>query len=124
MDSLAFAEFTKSVNKEDGNKALPMSRAEFKKYFDSSLKKAGIHFTPGNYKSKEQYDSVLNSGKKKHNWWQRQLIYKEIEVNEKYKNTTPGSVRLPAPPRGVHDTGLYTVATTAAGVTVIAPACR
>jgi hypothetical protein len=86
MDPLAFDEFTKDINKELGKKAVPMTRAEFKTYFDSVKTKAGIRFTPGDYKSKAAYDSVLNSGKKKHNWWQRQLIYKEIEINEKFKN--------------------------------------
>ena len=86
MDSLAFAEFTKSLNKKNGNKAVAMSRAEFKNYRDSANGKSGFNFTPGNYKSKAAYDSVLNSGKKKHNWWQRQLIYKQLELNEKFKN--------------------------------------
>ncbi|MBK6380777.1 MAG: DUF3667 domain-containing protein [Chitinophagaceae bacterium] len=39
MDSLAFDAFTKNVNKEDGKPALPMTRPEFKKYFDSSALK-------------------------------------------------------------------------------------
>ncbi|MEP7255787.1 MAG: DUF3667 domain-containing protein [Ferruginibacter sp.] len=86
MDSLAFDAFTKNVNKEDGKPAIPMSRIEFKKYFDSSVNKSGIHFTRSEYKSKTEYDSVLKSGKKHHNWWQQQLIYKEIEINEKFKN--------------------------------------
>lgn len=86
MDSLAFDAFTKDVNKDDGKGELPMGRAEFKKYFDSVTSRAGIHFTPGKYKTKADYDSVLQSGKKKHNWLERQFIYKNIEVNEKYKN--------------------------------------
>lgn len=85
MDSLAFDEFTKNVNKEDGKPALPMSRQEFKKYFDSSSEKGGFNLTPGEYKSKAEYDSVLKSGKKDHNWVERQLIYKNIELNEKFK---------------------------------------
>ncbi len=86
MDSLTFDAFTKNVNKEDGKPALPMSRATFKSYFDSSKEKAGIHITSSRYHSRAQYDSVLKSGKKDHNWWQRQLIYKEIAVNEKFKD--------------------------------------
>ncbi len=86
MDSLTFDAFTKNVSKEDGKMALPMTRPEFKNYFDSVKKKAGIHFTSSRYKSKAAYDSVLRSGKKDHNWWQRQLIYREIGINEKFKN--------------------------------------
>jgi hypothetical protein len=85
MDSVAFDAFTKNVNKEDGKAALPMSRVEFKKYFDSSADQGDVQFTPGHYKSKAEYDSLLRSGKKKHNWFERQLIYKNIEINEKFK---------------------------------------
>jgi len=84
MDSLVFDKFTKNVNKEDGKPATAMSRQEFKKYFDSSSAKTGFQFTPGNYKTKAEYDSVLQSGKKEHNWLERQLIYKNIEINEKF----------------------------------------
>ncbi len=85
MDSLAFDAFTRNVNKEDKKPAIPMSRQEFKKYFDSSTNQANFQFTPGHYKSKAEYDSLLRSGKKKHNWLERQLIYKNIEINEKFK---------------------------------------
>jgi hypothetical protein len=91
MDSLTFDAFTKNVNKEDGKKEVPMSRAGFKNYFDSSVESAGIHFTPTRYRSQEQYDSILKTGKKNHNWWQRQLIYKEIEINNKFRNN-PGEL--------------------------------
>ncbi len=86
MDSLAFAEYTKEINKDDEKKEVPMTRAEFKKYFDSSILNSGFSITKTKYASKTAYDSVLLSGKKKHNWLQRQLIYKEIELNEKYGN--------------------------------------
>jgi hypothetical protein len=85
MDSLAFDAFTKNVNKEDGKPALAMSRERFKKYFDSSVNAGNFQFTPGHYKSKAEYDSLLHSGKKKHNWFEKQLIYKNIEINEKFK---------------------------------------
>ncbi len=85
MDSLAFDAFTKNAYKEDGKAALPMSRAEFKKYFDSSFDQGDFQFTPGQYRSKAGYDSLLQSGKKKHNWFERQLVYKNIEINEKFK---------------------------------------
>lgn len=85
MDSLTFDAFTKKINAEDKKPALPMSRAEFKNYFDSSADQANVQFTPGKYRSKAEYDSLLRSGKKDHNWFERQLIYKNIEINEKFK---------------------------------------
>ena len=84
MDSASFAAFTANINKEDGKPAQPMTKEEFKQYLDSALIKSGIHFTGHQYKSKAEYDSLLATGVKKHNWIQRQLIYKEIDINEKY----------------------------------------
>jgi|APGre2960657404_1045060.scaffolds.fasta_scaffold49078_2 hypothetical protein len=89
MDSLAFDGFTKNVNKEAGKPVLPMTRAEYKKYFDSAAMSGAIHFTSANYKSKNEYDSVLASGKKD-SWLKKQLIYKQIELNEKYHNRGGG----------------------------------
>ena len=86
LDSLAFDAYTKDLNKEDGNGIKPMTRTGFKRYFDSSIIKGKVHFTNTDYKTKAEYDSVLKSGGKKHNWFQRQLINKEIELNEKYSN--------------------------------------
>ncbi len=39
---------------------------------------------PGNYKSRQQYDSLLKLGAKKHNWIERQLVYKNFDLKEKY----------------------------------------
>jgi hypothetical protein len=86
MDSISFAAFTANINKENDKPAIPMLRKEFKKYEDSVTLGSGIQFTSTKYKSKAQYDSVLASGKKKHNWIQRQLVYKEIALNKKYSN--------------------------------------
>ena len=81
LDSAGFVQFTKELN--DGRQ---MSRAELKQYVDSADKNNGLHFTSERYKSKGEYDSLLKSGKKDHNWIERQLVYKEIETNEKYKD--------------------------------------
>lgn len=91
MDSAVFADFTKRINKGDSKGNQPMTRAEFKQYYDNvintSLDSASVnfHFTPNNYKSREAYDSVLRSGKKDHNWLERKLTYKQIELTEKFK---------------------------------------
>jgi hypothetical protein len=65
-----------------------MNREQFKKYFDSSGGTGALRFAPGNYKSKAAYDSLLQSGKKKHNWLERQLTYRDIEINEKFRGNT------------------------------------
>jgi hypothetical protein len=72
-----FEDFTKEINGK------PMTRAGFQ---DSIKHLGGLHFTDNNYKSKAEYDSLLKSGVKKHNWFERKIIYKEIELNEKNKN--------------------------------------
>jgi len=83
MDSTTFAEFTAAINKEDDKPAVPMTREEFGRYLDTAK---GLHFTSTHYRSRAQYDSMLASGQKKHNWFQRQVIYKEIAINERYHN--------------------------------------
>lgn len=50
-----------------------------------SNRNRGFHFTPKAYKSRHEYDSILKSGSKKHNWFEKQLVYKELAINEKYK---------------------------------------
>lgn len=86
MDSAQFANYTRQINRDDSLPDVPMTRAGFLHYRDSVRGKSGIRFTPGNYTSKEQYDSVLASGRKKHNWFERQLIYKQIELNKKFRD--------------------------------------
>jgi hypothetical protein len=85
MDSASFAAYTSNINKEENKPAVPMSREEFRKYLETTTT-AGIHFTNIHYSSKAQYDSLHASGAEKDNWLERQLIYKEIELNEKYHN--------------------------------------
>lgn len=85
MDSLTFNTFTKEINQERGDSARPMSKIEFKNYFDSVTTLGNFQFTPTKYDTKKSYDSLLQSGKKKHNWFMRQLVYKNIEINEKFK---------------------------------------
>jgi Protein of unknown function (DUF3667) len=86
MDSVSFAKFTAAVNLDDKKQAGPMTREAFGKYKDSLLQNSGLMFTGKEYKSKKEYDSILALGIKKHNWAERQLIYKQIALNEKYHN--------------------------------------
>ncbi|MEO6730675.1 MAG: DUF3667 domain-containing protein [Ferruginibacter sp.] len=75
--------FTSRVN---GGK--PVAHAELGNFFDSIKSKEGFHLTSSRYRSKQQYDSVLKAGVKKHNWLERKIIYKEIEANQKYQNNS------------------------------------
>ena len=84
MDSTQFAHFTAHLNKEDDKDSIPMTKADFKKYLAHQLDSSSIQFTPMGYKTREQYDSALAHGKH-HNWFERMLVYKQIELNEKYK---------------------------------------
>ncbi|MEO7522458.1 MAG: DUF3667 domain-containing protein [Ferruginibacter sp.] len=79
MDSLEFRNFTFNLDK----KGKSMTREEFSKYMDT-VTKGGLHFSVENYKSKEEYDSILKTGKKADSWLDRQLNYKEIEIRKKY----------------------------------------
>lgn len=81
MDSASFAEFTAGMNK-----GKPMSRKEFAVFMDTAKQNEGLHFTGRQYESKKEYDSLLATGVKKHNWLERTLIYREIQLNEKYHN--------------------------------------
>lgn len=92
MDSLSFAKYTSDINKADDKPGMPMTRAMFRQYYDSTITAAlknaslgGLHFTPGNYHSKKEYDSLLASGRKQHNWFERMLVHKQLEIDEKYK---------------------------------------
>jgi hypothetical protein len=86
MDAATFSAFTANINKENDKPAVPMSREEFGRYIDTVKQSIGIHFTSHHYKSTKEYDSLLAAGVKKHNWIERKLIHKEIEMNEKYHN--------------------------------------
>ena len=81
MSQEDFDAFTKALNN-----GKPMTREGFNRYADSVKKATGIHFTDSNYKTREAYDSVLASGREKHNWFKKKLIYKEIAFNQKYNN--------------------------------------
>ena len=81
MDSASFAEFTSEINK-----GKPLSRQAFKERMDNDTLAKGFHFTSSKYKSTAEYDSMLAKGIKKHNWLERTLIHREIELNKKYNN--------------------------------------
>lgn len=88
MDSVAFNNYTRVINKEEEGKDKPMTRQEFKKFMDSITTNSGISFSFTHYKSKLAYNEAVKSGKNKDSWLQRKLTIKEIELNEKYHNRT------------------------------------
>jgi hypothetical protein len=69
-----------------GNNNAALTKEESDRLNNVNKNKEGFSITETKYASRKAYDSVLSSGKKKHNWFQRKLIYREIELNEKYKN--------------------------------------
>jgi len=89
MDSATFARFTTHLNEEIERPAKPMTREEFKKYADTVFKifvdtSSAFRFTGTNYQSVKQFDSLQHTNSREHSWIKRQLIYKELELNEKY----------------------------------------
>ena len=91
MDSAKFAKFTIHINEESNRAARPMTREEFKKFADTVFRifldtTSGLHFTGTDYRSMKQFDSAQHTGAREHSWLKRQLIYKELELNEKYHN--------------------------------------
>jgi hypothetical protein len=91
MDSLTFAKFTTDLNKESDRPAAPMTREEFKKYSDTIIRvlfldSSGLHFAGANYASVKEFDSLQHTHARQQSWFKRQLIYKELELNEKYHN--------------------------------------
>ena len=84
MSDREFSDFTKTIN--DGK---PMSRAQFNNYRDS-IKSAPTLVILGvkdkGYHSRQQYDSALATGSVKDGWFRRLITYKQIQINEEYKN--------------------------------------
>ena len=79
MDSSKLSEFSKKINK-----GKPMTKAEVLLRLDST----SFQITPGQYRSRREYDSLLNSGAKKHNWIERQIMYKSFDLKQKYGNNS------------------------------------
>jgi len=89
MDSATFAKFTSHINDERERPAKPMTREEFKRFADTVFRiffdtSSAFHFTGTNYGSVKQFDSLQHTSAREHRWFKRQLIYKELELNEKY----------------------------------------
>jgi Protein of unknown function (DUF3667) len=73
---------------EQLNNGIPLTKEELKEKLDTT----SFSIAPGNYKSKAEYDSLLKAGVKKHNWFERMLVYKNIELQQKYHNNKKGAI--------------------------------
>lgn len=93
LDSAEFADFTRALNREIIKVDTPMTRDDFAHYADTAEVKVGFFFKGQDYSSREAYDSALALGKVHHNWFQRQLKYKEIEINKKAEKNPDQVVR-------------------------------
>lgn len=80
MDSAQLDTFSRKVNR-----GKPLTRSEVLVIVDSA---SSFRMTPGIYRSRAHYDSLLKSGVKKHGWFEKQLVYKEFQLKEKYGSNT------------------------------------
>lgn len=79
MDSLQLDAFTKKINN-----GIPLGKEQVIQLMKA--KSGSFHIAPGNFTSREQYDSLLRAGVKKHNWIERQMVYKDLEFKKKYNS--------------------------------------
>ena len=86
MDSIKYRAFVDKLVKNDSALKFAYNRESYFRYLDSlALAPAGFNFTPAKKNiTRREYDSLLAHGKD-HNWIERRLVYKQIELNEKYK---------------------------------------
>lgn len=92
MDSVQFKNFIDTIVKNEPEMKFAYDKVQYLKWIDSqAVSKSAFNFTPSRYTSRKQYDSALANGKK-HNWIERQLVYKQLEINEKYKGNPRGAL--------------------------------
>lgn len=91
MDSATFADFTRTINRNNDKGDIPMTRAQFQAYLDTFTNHGNvIRVGDIGYTSHEEYDSLLRVGARHDNWFTRKLINKMIDINIKYKNNVQG----------------------------------
>ena len=85
MDTIKYKKFIDTLVKNDTSLKFAYDKQQYLKYLDSiAVTAATFKMTPSKYTSRKQYDSALALGKN-HKWIERQLVYKQIEINKKYK---------------------------------------
>lgn len=83
LDSTQLKEISEQLNN-----GVPLTKDQLKEKLDTG----SFSVAPGNYKSKAEYDSLLELGVKKHNWFERMLVYKNIELNQKYRHNKRAAI--------------------------------
>lgn len=92
MDSVKYRRFADNLVKNDPSMKFAYNREKYLQYLDTiTTGKGGFHFTPSRYTTRAAYDSALKKGNGD-GWLARALVYKQIEINEKYKNDTKEAV--------------------------------
>ena len=92
MDSIQYKKFVDTLAKNDIALKFAYDKQEYLKYLDSTaLAAATFKMTPSKFKTRKEYDSALAHGKD-HNWIERQLVYKQIEINERYSGNPKAAI--------------------------------
>jgi hypothetical protein len=92
MDSITYIKFVDSLVAKKKTFEFAYNKIKYIYYLDSVMKAGDIRFTPTKYKTRAEYDSALANGKK-HNWFMRKLVYKQYEINEKYRGQPKGAIK-------------------------------
>lgn len=85
MDSSAFADYTRKINRQDHKPDIPMSRQEFAEYAPRQMQTGGFFTTDRKFKTRAGYDSAIATDTIKDGWLERQVVYRLIDLNIKYK---------------------------------------
>jgi Protein of unknown function (DUF3667) len=85
MNAGEYRAFVDGLVKSDSTLRFAYDSAKYFKYLDSMVNagRAGFRFTPTKFKTRQEYDSALANGKD-HNWLERQLVYRQFTLKEKY----------------------------------------
>ena len=82
MSDSAADEETEKVKKQLAEEGVDLPKLKI----DKVKRDSGIDFFNERYTSKAHYDSLVAGGKIKSNWFKRKLIYRLLEIDEKYKS--------------------------------------
>jgi len=87
MDSAELSQVTKEINN-----GKPMTREEFMHFLDSANSNVTVTFMGNKYKNRAEYDSLVKTGVINHNWLEKKIVQRQIEINEKYKSDGGGAI--------------------------------
>jgi len=93
MDSATRADYTRQVNRLNGNPDQPMSMEAYRSFFEARQGKGRMQITSGRYKSMEEFDSLKRSGQVDEGWAARMAIRQALVLKKKYNDNTPAIIR-------------------------------